>query len=205
MAEEVIRAKRFELIDDEGKTRALIDTGQKEHVALSFFGKDEQERATVGIMPDGFSSFVLLDEEGKESIKATTGTGPSDSVFVIKDGNERPRIQAGVGKAGEAALSLTDDEGNVRIQASVDDRGVPTLTLKDEAGEANVTISVKTEYTGLVIAKESDLGRIGLLTFSDDTASIAITDGQGIPRIMLRTEPDGHPTLSILNEKGDPI
>lgn len=205
MTEEVIRAKRFELVDDNDKIRALIDTGQKEHVALSFFGKDEQERATVGVMPDGFASFVLQDENGTEIIKATTGSGPSDSVIVIKDENEQSRIQAGVSKDGGTALSLTDKDGNVRVQISVDSEGIPTLTLNDQASGASATISVRTESTGLVIADGSDTGRIGLLVFSDDTASVAITDDQGKPRIILRADSDGNPSFVLLDGEGNSL
>lgn len=205
MPEDVVRAKRFELVDDEGETRALWDTGSQEHVALSFYGKNQEERLSIGVMPDGFSTFVLRDESGREIIKATTANDFSDSVIVIKDESGQVRAQVGVNESGEPTLTMTDENENVRAQMFVDSNGEPNLILKDEAGKSNVSASVRPQATGLVIADGSDTGRIGLYVLGDSSSSISVADAMGQPRAILRTDEAGKPILVLLDEEGDTI
>lgn len=198
--EATLRARRLELVDDAGETRALLDTGQGEHVSLSFFGDGGQELATVGVMPDGFSTLILNDGEGRESVKATGGGEHSDTVVVLKDGDERTRLQLGVSDAGEPALALADENG-VRVQTYLSAEGSAVMTLKD--GGSNVTFSVGNGDTGLVIADETDTGRIGAMTQAGGNATLALLDDAGKPKIVLEVGPDGEPTVFV-EEQGEP-
>lgn len=195
--EGTVRARRFELVDDVGETRALLDTGLASHVGLSFFSKRGQELATVGVMPDGFSSFVLNDENGREAIKAVAGRESSNTVIALKDGDGRTRLQAGISDVGEPALALTDERGNVRAQTYIDAQGSAVMILKDGGREANVTVSAGTENTGLVVADGTDRGRIGMLVQADSGASLAMTDAEGKPKVMFGVQRDGRPIAFV--------
>lgn len=199
--EETVRTRRLELVDDTGELRALLDIGRDAHVALSFFSEGGQELATVGIMPDGFSSISLNDEEGRESVKAVAGGEHSDTVVALKDGDGRTRLQVGVSSAGEPALALTGEDGGVRAQMFVDAEGRTVLTLKDGNGEANVSASVGAGSTGLVVADETDTGRIGMFVRADGGTSLMLTDAEGQPKVTFGVEREGTPTVFI--EKQD--
>ncbi len=199
--EATLRASRLELVDGAGEIRALLDTRQGGHVSLSFFGGEGQELVTVGVMPDGFSTLILNDGEGRESVKATGGGEHSDTVVVLKDGDERTRLQLGVSDAGEPALALADEDGGVRVQTYLSAEGSAVMTLKDGDGGANVSVLVGSGDAAVVVADETDTGRVGMLAQAGD-ATLAVMDGEGTPKVVFRVGPDGQPTVSVEERDG---
>ncbi len=208
---DVVRAKRFELVGDNGETRALLDTGSAEHVSLSLFGSDGKERANLGVMPDGLALLVLNYEDGQEAIKATTqtagvegGLAASNSVVVIKDRNGQVRAQVGVNDEGDPSVSLADSNGNVSIRLEVDEEGNSHITISGRDGIGNVSLQARPDRKGIVIGDEADVGRAGLMLVQD-TASLTLTDAEGRPRAILQLSGDGGQFFAFLDEEGNPL
>ncbi len=218
MAEDVVRAKRFELVDDDGGTRALIDTGRDEHVGMTFFDRTGQERATVGLMPHGVAFFSLHNEAGREVVKATAapgGRGRSDTVVALKDNEGRTRIQLGASQAGEATLNLTNTDGEPRAQIVVSPEGDPLIQLIEAGDSSAVTIQeggvtiqegAKGGSTsrGLIIGDYANNFRAALM-LAAGKPSLGLNDAEGRTRAVLQLSEDGVPVLALLDEKGNRI
>ncbi len=62
---EVVGAKAFELLDEEGNRRALLGISPEGTVALGFFDEDGCLRSSVGILPSGKPMIVMTEADGK--------------------------------------------------------------------------------------------------------------------------------------------
>jgi hypothetical protein len=209
--EDVVRAKRFELVDDDGGTRAVIDTGRNEHVGVSFFDRTGQERTTLGVMPEGVAFLSMSDEAGQEVVKATAGAGGSDTVVALRDKEGRTRVQLGASQAGEATFNLTDTDGNARVQIVVSPEGDPLIQLIGDADSGAVTIqdgSVTMQggaaSRGLVISDDADNLRVGLM-LSNDSLGLVLNDAEGRLRATLQLSENGVPVLALLDSEGNRI
>ncbi|MER3448193.1 MAG: hypothetical protein C4291_15850 [Candidatus Dadabacteria bacterium] len=62
--EPVIRAEGFVLVDKKDRTRAMLIL-DKDNPNLIFYGKNGKPRIGLSILPDGQSSVVVADKNGK--------------------------------------------------------------------------------------------------------------------------------------------
>jgi len=211
VAEDVVRARRFELVDDAGETRAVLDTGhdREEHVGLTLFDTEGKARASLGVMPDGFASLSLGDEDGREVIKITASavvgeSVSSDSVVALKDKSGQTRVQLGVSQEGEAAIHLTNSQGASLVQVFVDSDGTAKFSLQEQTGSGGVSMQGGPEGRGLAIGDDTDTARVGLLHVGGKP-TLVLSDAEGRPRAILQLSAEGVPTLALLDEEGSPI
>jgi hypothetical protein len=145
MVEEVIRAKRFEMVDDEGQARVVLGT-QDETSGLMLLDSNGQSVAELAVSDDtGSAMLSLYDERG--SLRASLDLDADGSPTVgLYDISGEPRISLGIaeggspvldftGPFGEARMSLVmDGEGNDRATIRVDKDGTPFLEFMDADG-----------------------------------------------------------------------
>ena len=61
---DVVRAKRFELVDDAGQVRSVLSSGPEGRVVLTFMGAENPAiRAALGIGSDGGAFLNLFDDQ----------------------------------------------------------------------------------------------------------------------------------------------
>ena len=63
MADGVVRARRFELVDDNDNVRATL-AAQQDHVGLIIRSEDRDMQASLGIGPEGLPSVGITNQQG---------------------------------------------------------------------------------------------------------------------------------------------
>ncbi len=187
MTEDVARAKRFELVDDEGNVRAVLTPGPEKSVGLSLFDEeDETERVAFGINAGGTSFAELRNGDGEGGLRLAVEKGGT-TVLRIRDrhGEERANLafspQDAKNNPGSLGIAFADENGNLRAQFGISPDGDANIVLYDKNG---------TEAGSLV---SSD--RIG--------TGFNINDSQGTPRAGILVEKDGIPKIVLLDESGE--
>lgn len=190
MAEDVVRAKRFELVDDEGEVRAILGPGPDNSVGLSFLGKGTAaERTSVGINAGGSAFVDTRDATGEGGIRlGVEEEGTAVIRFRDQQGRDRCNIGYRPAEAGDGpntiGIRFADENGRGQAQLGVAPNGDANLILYDQAGNEKVSLVV-----------EAGGGR----------PTITLNDGQSIPRVGISLYEDGTPILGFLDERGSPV
>ncbi len=134
---DVVRAKRFELVNDEGQKRAQLFSRGDGAVALSLFENDgDTLRATLGVTSNGTAILNLYDRQ--DNLRATVQVDPTkpEAQFSLADELGRARLQAGLHEDGTAGIVMFDRWGHRRAALNVADDGDPVLGFLDADGKA---------------------------------------------------------------------
>lgn len=117
---DVIRARRFELVDEGGTIRAVLSAEPGLAWGLAIADEDGNAVASVGLNPRTGEPFVMLQDAHTEAgIMATIGS---------PDARQHVRC----------AVSLSDDKGQERIMLMLDEDGNPSILSLDENGAPTV-------------------------------------------------------------------
>lgn len=119
----IVTAEEFRLVDEKGKSRAVITMRGGGEPVLGFFGKDGRRRAIFGMRDDGTPAIGLYDKKGKERIK------------LVMDSD------------GSPAIRLSDEKGGNRVEVEVNSNGEPSITLLDGDGKKLAAIVVQKGQT----------------------------------------------------------
>jgi hypothetical protein len=142
-AESVIAAEQFQLIDKEGRIRAVLEL-DNEQPGLFLYDQEE-----------GLRAYLCLDEGGAPFLD-------------MLDKGAIPRVMLGV-NGGESNLDLYDKDGRGRAQIYVqaDDAG-PGLALFDRAGRPCVMLDVGEDQEGNLDFFDMEERRRASLTIVND-------------------------------------
>ena len=155
-ADQVVRARKFELVDREGRVRGVLgDLGfgsvgmslrdgegilrvglsvvPDGRAVVSFFHKDGKPRAALGVGPNGSPAMLLTRGDGKRQIE----------LAYAADGGARLRMVATKGQAGAALGMFPDGSPYLVLQGTKKDRAIlevfgesdPGLFLYDKEGK----------------------------------------------------------------------
>lgn len=116
-----------EIVDEEGRTRAMLATGHGGTVSLNLLDQERRPRAALGLMASGPAVF-LLDEQGTK------------------------RLEVQLAADGSPGVILREVGGQVRIDASVVTS--PTLGLLGSDGAAASMMFVAAEGSGAILARD---------------------------------------------------
>jgi hypothetical protein len=114
----VVKASRFVVIDDEGRTRARL-----------------------GMLPDGGASLWLLDDKENERVEVYVSR-EGDAGTVLKDAQGYERASLSLLSGETPAMVLTDDDEKIRTVLDVRSDGSPGLEFRDAAGKEKVVLGV---------------------------------------------------------------
>ncbi len=71
----LVRAQKVQLVDSEGRTRAILTTSEPTGIPwLSFYDADGTGRLVLGLRSDGTPFIVLSDRDGRALFKAPADT-----------------------------------------------------------------------------------------------------------------------------------
>ncbi len=131
---DTIRAKRFELVDDRNRVRAMLVWDGEDAAALEFFEDGQIPRVSIGINPEGTGTFTLRDSNG--TIRARIGSEQSGgrTVFTIRDSTNRIRAQIAMDENSGVGISLTDQFGQKRASLETATDGFTSLMMFDKDG-----------------------------------------------------------------------
>ncbi len=111
---EVVRAKSFELVDEEGELRALMGSSPNGSVGLEIYGDDETPRLTVGINRGGTARIDLRDTAGTPRARLAVEASGTPAIFSIRDAEGRIRAQVAMHDGEAVGVNLMDGTGGTR-------------------------------------------------------------------------------------------
>ena len=150
--EDVVNAKQFNLLDDNGKTRAVLKV--KDGPGLALYDANGKPRVILAVDEDG-PKLNLFDEN--EKTRAALGVGKDWVQLKLYDENGKFRIALSVNKEGPG-LDLIHENGKCRASLSVLKDG-PALDLLDENGKPRASLDVDKNGPGLNLFDKNDKGR----------------------------------------------
>jgi len=131
---EVVRARRFELVDADGKERAVLRIAAEGTPMLVLWDNNGKVSAGLGLGPDGSPNLALVDANGKGSVLL------SSSSLVLFDGNRRYRVTLGLTSNNAPSLSFWGEKGEARAVLSLNPDSGPSLELYDEKGKSRAAL-----------------------------------------------------------------
>ena len=170
---EVVKARQFLLVDENGKERAGLSMGKDGPV------------------------LVLVDENGKE--RAGLSMGKDGPGLALMDENEKPRAVLGMGKDG-VVLSLMDENGKQGAVLRVKKVEGSFLGLRDENGKTRAGLKLDKQFPQLFLADENGQIRAAMAVIND-AALLGLKDENGEDRATLGVAKQG-PWLTLTDENG---
>jgi hypothetical protein len=131
-AVEVIRAQRFELVNQTGERRAALGVGLEGEPALALYAKDGAVRVELSLQPDGRSTLLFFDRD-----------------------KQTPRAGLTVLPNGSPSLELSDKEGTLRTMFGLGGDGVPILGGFDEQGNLSTVFDLNQDAATLALEPEN--------------------------------------------------
>ena len=133
--QEVIEAKRFVLVDDQGKMRAELGYDKNGAPALLIY--DEEGKPLVGVegFPDG--GMISVQSPGESPTSVTLAASKQTTFLRIEDAPSSPRIHVATGENGPVIAVLAEKK-QFRIALGLED-GTPTLKMKNADGKELIT------------------------------------------------------------------
>ena len=122
---DVLRTKRLELVDDEGKVRAVLGTNEDGVTSLSVFDQSQRVRASLeaGEIPEQGSGLSVFDTNGKPRAVVGMHNDPDQDCYLTLldvDGGHR------------AIVSFrTDGQAGLRFSAAQNDRQIQMAAAKE--------------------------------------------------------------------------
>jgi hypothetical protein len=113
LAEEVVRAKRFEIVSDDNEVRGILGSLPDGAVGLHLFDESGQVKLSLSVLyeKDGAPVVYLRDSAGV--IRLQLQVGPQDvATLGINDSDEHLRVIAGTDREGNSQFGYEDREGN---------------------------------------------------------------------------------------------
>jgi hypothetical protein len=118
--EESVRAGKFELVDAQERSRAILVVDKtSDEPSLTFYNKSGKPRLTLGLESSGASKVQLHDEEGV------------------------PLAALAVEKKGNATVHLLSKKDDSRVILSMEVDEGPTFSLQGRTGMSSVLLSAR--------------------------------------------------------------
>ena len=186
---DVVQAKAFQLVDDNGQVRAEMKTNEHGDPSFVLLDRDGKARFDLSFLEDGGLGLHLNDTNGQAGMS--------------------------VKKSGEPYLSLWDQGGGVSLVASADRGGESGLFVFDCNGcrrlSANMFEDIlvlncvtRTKKSGLARLGDSGEPDLSLFDRSSKARISAAVSESGQPELTLRDQEEQHRLSANLNGKGNP-
>jgi hypothetical protein len=206
---DVLAVERLEIVEPDGALAFVLANSQRPVGAtmdgeVLLQGQEEERR--------GVPSIVFFDGKGDEVGGLLTGVRSTDDGFSAT----RHLSLDGYGQDQTVVLAHYQDPGGSTAGLTVSDRPLD-VSMLDALGELGLEPGPTREELQAAVQAIPERDRAGRLrelfgvqraflgsTRSRD-ASLVLRDGEGRPRILLEVPAEGDPSLTILDEAGDPV
>jgi hypothetical protein len=178
---EEIKANRFVVVDESGKTTAEFGVLSDGRPGLAVWDNKTNLVAVLSI-DDGGPRFSFQNKTGVSllSIGLVDGNLPV-MVFNGTDGGRR--LGMVVTENGTVALQLNDLRKQKRCELSVDREGQPKIVLRDRDGNA----------------------RAGLIVHDKGGSGLDLLDAAGRTRAVMQVNNEGEPDAALLGPNGEAL
>ena len=142
LAADVVRAKRFELVDEKGRVRVVLSTellgdhGKSfgwrgaNFPGLSLYDENGREGVALSVRPDG-GGVLNLDQKGESRANLNVLADGSPCLSLRNDSGKEQAVLT-VEPDGKARLYLADGEETARVNLMVLPDGRPGMTLLEQ-------------------------------------------------------------------------
>ncbi len=138
---DVVRAKSFELVDEEGELRALMASDPNGSVGLEIYEDEQTPRLTMGINGQGTARMDLRDAAGTVRARLAVESSGTPTIFSIRDSEDRIRAQVAMHDGEAVGVNLMDATGDTRAQIMVEPSGHASIILEDTNGNVMASVS----------------------------------------------------------------
>ncbi len=193
---DVLRAHRFELVDENDNVRGVLQVTE-DGSRFRLLDENCKVRAGLSVDKDG-PRLDLLNES--EKIRATLDVDTLGPALALRDENGKMRVILDVDKVG-SCLDLRDEDGRPQALLSVDRKLGSHLLLAAGNAKMKALLSVKNDFgPGLALYDDSGTPRVGLVAARSGGASLTLADENGrfleglpspggqLPKVMPRTD-----------------
>jgi hypothetical protein len=129
-----VRAQSFELVDQNGKTLAALET-RENGTGLTILDQNGNDRVTLQLDNEEMPGVVLFDKNGKARVQMSVGTDGAPGLGLL-DQDGTVRVAQLLKADGTSALGLFDQNGEIRAGLAMDALGTPRLSVIDQTGKA---------------------------------------------------------------------
>jgi len=208
---EVVRAKRFELVDSSGRVRVRLSVTLTGGSSIDLLDNEGQIRANLGVRFDDSPSLDLRDREGKMRASMRILSDGSPGLNLL-DKERKNRAALFLFSDGSPMLSLADkgESGDrlalMRASLAVKSDGYPELRLQGKGAEGVATLDVAPGDTPELRMTKGILHttRALLNVSTDGPSGLWLTDKEGQPRAGIAVKSDGSPSLNLQDKEGKP-
>ena len=135
-----VRARAFEVVDEDGRTRAVLMALADGNVVLALYGKEggtdeKQAQASLTVTPQGLAALGILGPDGNKGVMV----GHTEEGFPglwVHDESRQTVALLGILDQGNPGLVLWDGNNTERVLVQVPPPGQATLAVRDENGNA---------------------------------------------------------------------
>ena len=138
-----IRAKRFLLVDDVGKLRAVLGAATRGAVSLGLLDNDDKIRAVLIVDANGIPRLDLLGAD--ETRRVVLSVFPNRSGLGIFGEGARGGAVLDVAADGTASLGLTDKQEHARAGLQLRADGTVLLNFNDTSEKVRAALGLGTD------------------------------------------------------------
>ncbi|MCC6673202.1 MAG: hypothetical protein IT458_19205 [Planctomycetes bacterium] len=110
--QDVIRSRRFELLDGDGKVRARLGPGERGETELVVLDPTGRVRTRMGLNAQQESVLSLHDAEGKTRLALVIDEGSSTQLLLLDPG-QKPRLHLAVSQRGAPGILFVHSDGTM--------------------------------------------------------------------------------------------
>jgi hypothetical protein len=206
---DVLRTRRLEIVDDDGKVRAVLGMDEQGVTSLSVFDQSERLRASLDAseVDEQMNGLGVFDTNGKLQISMGARTNSDKGCGLYCNGpNGESRGGLGVYEDGHAVLSISaaGKDRPIKLGATntrdlflvLSDEGAPMVALRLAEGNKGLSSDLalidKDERAGMVVSGGSD-------------PNVRLVDRRYKVRGFFGLGVGGEPKLYVADEQGRPI
>ena len=197
-----VRASRFVLVDADGNERAVLGMTPDGGARLSVRGRDGKVSTSVGVDGAGSASLAIVNAEGKAY--ASLKFFEQVPQLILARRPEQPRAGLTVAKDGTARLDLLDARGKLRSSVQVPSGdGDSGLSVYDIHGKLRATLDVDRDGApSMTLWDPRQRSRVTVETAKDGSGpGISFFGPHGdYHRVSLALEDDERPVLSFADK-----
>jgi len=192
------------LADAEGQLRTVLGfdeaTGE---TGLVLYDEAEHVRASFILGLDGNPELSILDIEEEPRALLTLAAGPDEGVYpVLSLWDNKGQMRAGLGlfEGQDPAMSFYDALGEYRLGLKLLDNGRPNIGLITP-GQGMIGLGIRDDGMGLLLSESINQPR-AMLGVADGQPVLILLDKAAEPRVGLRLNEAGEPSIDLLNATG---
>ena len=205
---DVVQAKSFQVLDDEGTVRAelgcrLVKYGDRSDTVPMLELKDLEGHVQFSVSLNYFDRpRLVMGDEGEGDDRFSVSVESSgETRLMMRDEGRREDLEI-----SNRNLVVRDDEGIIRFQVGLsggDEGDSPRMVMRDRVGRTRLEMELVEVELDRMVAQVGDDYELSPLTFAFPPR-LRMRDGQGNIRLelgMFGTDLAGSPMLRVVDDK----